>query len=271
VISVARLYRYPVKSMLGERLDAVEVTGRGLVGDRAFAVTDTTTGRIGSVKHPRKWGPLLECRAELTAPATATVTLPDGGTYDARDPDLADQLSKLLDRPVTVLDTPPDGLVLERAIPGVDGTAGGGPVTTDETGTAFTTGRSNGFFDFGTVHAVTTASLASLRRAYPGGDFDPRRFRPNLVIDVPGDGYPEDDWVGRRIAIGGALLEGICATPRCVIPTLAHDELPPDPDILRTVAREHRVPAVNRAACVGVYLSVVSPGPVEIGDTASVR
>jgi uncharacterized protein len=270
VISVAELYRFPVKSMLGERLDIVEVTGDGLAGDRAFAVTDGT-GRIGSAKHPRKWGPLLQCRARATASGAAAVTLPGGGTYDARDPDLAVRLSKLLDRPVSVLDTPPDGLVLERAIPGVDGTAGDGQVTTDETGTAFTTGRSNGFFDFATVHAVTTASLASLRRAYPGGDFDARRFRPNLVIDMPGDGFPEDGWAGRQIAVGGAVLEGMIPTPRCVIPTLAHDELPADANILRTVAREHRVATVGRMACVGVYLKVVSPGPVSLGDTVSPR
>jgi uncharacterized protein YcbX len=270
VISVAQLYRFPLKSMLGERLDTVEVTGDGLAGDRAFAVTDGT-GRIGSVKHPRKWGPLLHCRARTTGPGAAAVTLPDGGTYDARDPELADHLSKLLDRRVSVLDTPSDGLVLERAIPGVDGTAGDGPITTDETGTAFTTGRSNGFFDFATVHAVTTASLGSLGRAYPGGNFDARRFRPNLVIDMPGDGFPEDGWAGRQIAVGGAVLEGIIPTPRCVIPTLAHDELPADPNILRTVAREHRVSAVGRMACLGIYLKVVSPGPVSLGETVSLR
>ena len=70
MISVARLYRFPVKSMLGERLDFVEVTSDGLAGDRAFAVTDGT-GRIGSVKHPRKWGPLLRCRARTVAPGAA--------------------------------------------------------------------------------------------------------------------------------------------------------------------------------------------------------
>ena len=113
MISVAQLHRFPVKSVLGERLDTVEVTGDGLAGDRAFAVTDGT-GRIGSVKHPRKWGPLLQCRARTSGPDTAAVTLPDGGAYDARDPELAGRLSKLLDRRVSVLDTPPDGLVLER-------------------------------------------------------------------------------------------------------------------------------------------------------------
>lgn len=271
MISVAALHRHPVKSMLGEPLRTADLTTRGLAGDRAFAVVDGT-GRIGSAKHPRKWGALLACRARTTGDS-ATVILPDGDAFDARDPDLADRLSTLLDRPVTVLDTPPGDLVLERAIPGVDGTAGTGPVTTDETGTSFTTGGTNGFLDFGPVHAVTTTTLATLRRAHPGGDFHPTRFRPNLVLDVPGaDGYPEDGWLDHRVTIGGAVLEPLSATARCVIPTLAHDPLPPDRDILRTIAREHRVPVptLGRAACVGIYLKVVTPGPVAVGDPVTV-
>jgi MOSC domain-containing protein len=272
VLTVIGLFRHPVKSMLGEAVRSAELTARGMIGDRAFAVVDRT-GRIGSAKHPRKWGALLSCRARTGRTGATTVTLPEGGSYDARDPDLAGMLSKLLDRPVSVLDTPPGDLILERAIPGVDGTAGTGPVTTDETGTSFTTGGTNGFLDFGPVHAITTATLATLRRAHPASDFDASRFRPNIVLDAPDGGdYPEDAWTGRRLTVGGATLEVLSPTPRCVIPTLAHDPLPPDRDILRTIAREHRVPVptLGRAACVGIYLTVVTPGPVAVGDTVSV-
>lgn len=271
--TVATIYRHPVKSMLGESPRAAELTARGMTGDRAFAVVDGE-GRVGSAKHPRKWGALLDCRARTTD-TSAAISLPDGDTYDARDPDLADRLSKLLDRPVTVLDTPPDdNLVLERAIPGFDGTAGSGPVTTDETGTSFTTGSTNGFLDFAPVHAVTTATLATLRRAHPDGDFHPSRFRPNLVLDTPDlDGYPEDAWLDHRITIGTTVLEPLIATPRCIIPTLAHHPLPPDRDILRTIAREHRVPVpgMGRAACVGIYLRVVTPGRLTLGDTVTIE
>jgi uncharacterized protein YcbX len=88
---------------------------------------------------------------------------------------------------------------------------------------------------------------------------------------MPGDGFPEDGWARRQIAVGGAVLEGIIPTPRCVISTLAHDELPADPNLLRTLAREHRVSAVGRMACLGIYFKVVSPGPVSLGDTVSLR
>lgn len=76
--TVAELYRYPVKSMLGEALPVVEVTGRGLTGDRAAAVLDGAAGAVGSAKHPRKWGQLLRCRSWMEEPGAITVELPDG-------------------------------------------------------------------------------------------------------------------------------------------------------------------------------------------------
>jgi hypothetical protein len=120
---------------------------------------------------------------------------------------------------VSVLDTPPDGLVLERAFPGFDGTAGDGPITTDETGTAFTTGRSNGFFDFATVHAVTTASLGSLAGRTRAATSMPAGSAPTWSSTCWGTASPKT--AGR----GG----------RCI------------------------------------YLKVVSPGPVSLGDTVSLR
>lgn len=200
----------------------------------------------------------------------------------------------LLDRPVGLTDVPPErgrpeqgrpeqgrpeqgrpeqGR-LERAVPAYDG---GVPealrptAVVDETGEAITSGRvaTGTFFDFGAVHLITTATLARLRAAHPAGDFDARRFRPNLVVDAPDQGWIEDAWVGRVLRVGAARFRVVVPTPRCVIPTLAHDELPADPEIMRTVAREHRVDVLTlgRLACVGVYLEVHEPGTVHIGDS----
>ncbi|MER6130043.1 MOSC domain-containing protein [Streptomyces sp. NPDC001795] len=274
--TVTALHRYPVKSTLGEALTSVAVTERGLWGDRLAAVLDDGTGAVGSVKHPRKWGPLLRCRSMLTDSGTVVVQLPDGTVLSAGDPELDTRLSDLLGRPVSLSDTPPGhGGTLERAVPAYEG---GVPETlratasTDATGETITSGRvaPGTFFDYGRIHLITTAALARLRSTHPAGDFDPRRFRPNLVVDAPGGpGFPEDAWIDARLRIGeAALFRVVVPTPRCVVPTLGHGELPPDPGIMRAVAREHRVPVfdLGRLSCVGVYLDVLEPGTVQVGD-----
>ncbi|WP_416482649.1 MOSC domain-containing protein [Streptomyces sp. CL12] len=274
--TVTAVRRYPVKSMLGEALTAVRVDERGLAGDRMFAVLDAA-GAIGSAKHPRKWEPLLRCRGRLTGPGAVRVELPDGTALSAGAAELDARLSDLLGRQVSVSDKPPEHGALERAVPAYEG---GLPdvlrakASWDETGDLITSGRvaPGSFFDYGTVHLVTTASLRRLHQAYPAGDFDPRRFRPNLVIGLPGGpGFPEDSWPGATLRIGEALFRVTVPTPRCVVPALRHGELPADPGIMRTVAREHRVPVLTlgRLSCVGVYLDVLEPGTVRTGDAVT--
>ncbi|SDK35083.1 MOSC domain-containing protein [Nonomuraea jiangxiensis] len=272
--TVRALHRYPVKSMLGERLTSAAITERGLGGDRVAAVLDET-GAVGSAKHPRKWGRLLACRGSLTGGGTVEVELPDGTVQRAGDPDLDKRLTELLGRRVFLSDTPPgEGGTLERAVPEYPGGVADSvreTASADATGALITSGQvaPGTFFDFGALHLVTTSTLDRLRAAHPAGDFDPRRFRPNLVIDTPGEpGFVEDTWIGSDLRVGEAVLRPVLPTPRCVVPTFAHDDLPPDPGIMRTVAREHRVPVLDlgRLSCVGVYLEVVTPGTVRAGD-----
>ena len=276
--AVARIRRYPVKSMLGEDLADGTFGEKGLAGDRVFAVLDGT-GAVGSAKHPRKWGPLLSCRSTLRGDGTVRVAAPGGAEYAAGSDALDDRLSQLLGRPVVVSDKPVENGLLERAVPEYDG---GVPdvvrptAVTDATGTAITSGHvaAGTFFDFGAVHLVTTATLDTLRLRHPEHDFDVRRFRPNVVIDTGAlAGFPEDAWEGRQVRIGDAVLRVVTPTPRCVIPTLAHDELPADPGLMRAVAREHRVPVftLGPLTCVGVYLTIVEPGPVRLGDPVIVE
>lgn len=276
--TVQSLHRYPVKSMLGEAPTSAVLDRRGLRGDRVAAVLDGT-GAVGSAKHPRKWGPLLTCRSRLADGDAVVVELPDGTTLQAGDPDLDARLTELLGREVVLSDTPPEqGGRLERAVPEYDG---GVPDALRDTasvddGALITSAEvaPGTFLDFGALHLVTTASLARLRAAHPTGDVDARRFRPNLVVDVPGEAdFVEDTWLGAHLRVGEAVLRPVLPTPRCVIPTLGHDELPPDPALMRTVAREHRIPVLDlgRLSCVGVYLEVVEPGAVRVGDPVTLQ
>src|SRR2546422_6622688 len=93
--SVVSLWRYPVKSMMGEELNATEVTERGLLGDRAYALVDNSDGKAATAKNPRKWPRLFDFRATLLEPARAAakvppvhMALPDGTPVTSNQSDL---------------------------------------------------------------------------------------------------------------------------------------------------------------------------------------
>jgi uncharacterized protein YcbX len=91
------------------------------------------------------------------------------------------------------------------------------------------------------------------------------------VIRTEAAGFPEDAWVGRTLAIGGARLRVIVVTPRCVIPTLAHGALAADPPLLRAIARAHTREVLGQAQpCAGAYAIVEQPGAVAAGDEVRV-
>jgi len=122
------------------------------------------------------------------------------------------------------------------------------------------------FFDLAILHILTTGTLDRLRELYPTGRFEPRRFRPNLIINTGEQkGFVENDWIGKTLKIGKEVeiqVTGPC--PRCVMTTLAQGDLPKDPGILRTAAQ-------NNEVRVGIYASVVQSGTVRIGDSVSVE
>jgi len=252
VITLDQIWRYPVKSMRGEEVEACAIGARGLDGDRRYAVIDSQTGRVASAKHPRKWGALLDASAR-TEGGHVWIDLPDGAV---RAPEAASRISAWIGRDVRISDTPSAGDAAEK----IDAQSG-------EQG-SFVLGQGappGTFFDFGPVHFITTSSLASL------GAVDARRFRPNLVLRTSAAGFPEDDWIGRTIAIGGVRLRVIVATPRCVIPTLAHGALAPEPSLLKSIARAHSREVLGQSQpCAGAYAIVTSPGEVRVGDEAAI-
>jgi len=263
--SLASLHRYPVKSMMGEELNAADVTPRGLFGDRSYALYDTETGKVVSAKNPRKWPSMFAYRAAYVSPPESgsampavRVTLPDGVFAVSSSPDFAPALSATLGRSVKLLAKPPDRAQLEEYWPDREEQASS-DVVTDE---AMPTGT---FFDLAILHILTTGTLNRLTELEPHGRFEPRRFRPNLVIDTGEQkGFVEKEWIGKTIVIGPEVrIEVTGPCPRCVMTTLAQGDLPKDPAILKTAARHNE-------GHVGVYGAVAQPGTVRVGDTIRV-
>ena len=231
---VSALWRYPVKSMLGERLDEADLGGGGLVGDRAYALLDTRTGRIVSAKNPKRWPALFAFRSEyLRRPSPgaalppARITFPDGTTTTTDAPDAEGLLSAALDAPIRITSAVAGPARVEEFSPDL---RGGGAGTVAEF-----TARSGPFFD-----------------AHP--------------VLVESDEEAEGAWAaGRTIELGdGARLRVTKPCSRCVMTTLAQGDLPDDLGILRTVAG-------SSGGRVGVYAQVERGGRVRVGDPVLLR
>ena len=256
--SVHELWRYPVKSMLGEKLDRATVTERGLQGDRALALIDIETGHVVSAKNPRRWPSMFAFQARLVSgsPMRVDVTLSDGQVISESTSDMDAMLSERLGRKVRLASVPPAHPVLEQYSPNLESLPGRDTETTVKIFPAT-------FFDEAPVHLLTTSTLEALQWHYPNGHFDTRRFRPNMVIDTGTSGpvFLENDWKGRIVAIGTQVrvaVTSLCA--RCVMTTLPQQGLPQDLAILRTAVQHNH-------GMVGVLATVVMPGFVCAGDT----
>lgn len=264
-LSVVGLWRYPVKSMLGEELNSAEVTERGLVGDRQFAVLDRETGKIAGAKNPRKWGNFFDFRAAYAEPPRAgsalpevRLTLPDGSHATSEQPDLEQTLSQALGREVAFARLQSGrGDKAEAYWPDMDELEFRDTVTNFEL-------PEGTFFDLGIVHLLTTSTIERLRALHLEGRYEARRFRPNIVVSTAEPGFVENDWIGETVAIGDEVrlkITGPCG--RCVMTTLAQGDLPKDPGILRTAAQ-------HNDAKVGVYGDVAVGGTIRRGDSVRV-
>jgi uncharacterized protein len=278
--SVVSIWRYPVKSMMGEELDASQVTERGLLGDRAYALVDRSDGKVASAKNPRKWPRLFEFRAAFVdavrsgarMPAVR-ITLPGGAVVTSEQADVDASLSRELQREVTleaaerserevVESTFPNPWAprAEEYWPDMEG------LDFRDTVTDFDLPEGT-FFDSAVAHVVTTATLDRLRELYPQGRFEARRFRPNIVVESAdgANGFAENAWIGRTLRLGEGVRLGITGPcPRCVMTTLAQGDLPKDSGILRTAAQHNEVN-------VGVYAAILRGGEIHRGDAIGVE
>lgn len=248
--TVKALWRYPVKSMRGEALGRALVSERGIAGDRAWAVIDAGYGgAISARAFPR----MLEARAfwegdpAADAGARVRIEMPDGRVYDAGDAEAAAEIGAMLRRDVRFerIRTAPLSPAERAAI-----MRGEAPLPPRD------------FFDEDVLHLLTTGTLAHLRRLEPAADFDPRRFRPNILVETVSDaeGFVEDGWLEGTIEIGAEVrIAGARAALRCAMTIWPQDELPHRPETLRAAWEHHQ-------AYVGLFAAVAAGGTIRLGD-----
>lgn len=288
---VGRLWRYPVKSMQGEEVDEIVLGPGGVIADRGYGFFDVETGRLVSAKHPKRFGALLGCTARYLvdpAPGEPTppieVTFPDGSVVRGDDAELVSRVSALLNREVRLITTVAEGLAFDELDPGVDG------VMPDEFAAALSADADAAehlmqipvgmaapgtMLDLAALHILATSTLNGLAAEYPGGAWDPRRMRPNMVIeagtDTPDD---EDEWFGCDLHLGDdAVIHVVGPTPRCVMTTVAQPGLPRDLGVLKAIAGigRRQIGTLGQFACAGSYAEVVTSGAVRRGDAVTVE
>ena len=284
--TVAALWRFPVKSMRGERLEHSEITGRGLVGDRAFAIIDVETGKVASAKSVRLFPDLLGCQAAFVEPPRSgfelppvRISLPNGSTVTSDAGDCDRVLSSYFRRDVRLAGAAPEDFTIDQYHPDVEGADPAGhrdTVVEQKLGSAFFAAAGlpspvpgGSFFDLFPLSVLTTSTLERLNELRPETRFDERRFRMNVIVRALDPGFVENGWVGRELAIGdGVRLSMALSDPRCVMTTLAQEDLPADTEVLRALVQYNKVqmPGAGEFPCAGAYAVVQAPGTIQRGD-----
>jgi uncharacterized protein len=222
---VAALWRYPVKSMAGEALESTEVSWHGFAGDRRWAFV-----RPGLERSGFPWLTIRE-RSEMWRYEPSFV--------DPHEPD----------RSATVVRTP-EGRELDVVDPALAAELGTG---------ARVIKQNRGVFDVSPLSLTTTQSVAAVG-SLVGAELDPRRFRPNILVEAAGaEPFAEDGWVGSVLEIGSARIRVDLRDERCVMVNVDPATTERNAAVLKAIARE-------RGACVGIYASTVTPGRVALGD-----
>jgi uncharacterized protein YcbX len=276
-VKVSQIWSYPVKSMVGQRVDSCDVSMLGIAGDRHWAVRDMERGGIRGAK---RIGELMQFSAEYVGDGSKNVviTLPNGTTVRSDDAGVNDALSSALGVRVQLEPLPADGNVEHfrrgpaydsdpmKELRGVFGRDDNEPLPDfsvfppevmefeSPPGT---------HYDCWPLMVMTTSAFAALRMALPESVIDERRFRPSIVVDGAEPGHAEFNWKGRTASVGSTVIEFLDPCPRCVMPTRRINEsIPEDRTILRHIVRD-------LDQNLGVYARIVSPGSFAVGDAVS--
>lgn len=286
--SVAGLWRFPVKSTRGEQPGQAELSERGLLGDRAYALIDTDTGKVASAKSVRLFPDLLSCSATFVEPPQmdrelppVRIVLPKGASVTSDSSDIDRVLSAHFRRDVTLARTAPEDFTIDQYHPDIEELDHRNTIVEEKLGSAFFAQAGlaspvpvGSFFDLFPLSVLTTSTLEQLNQLRPQSRFDERRFRMNLILGTKDPGFVENLWIGRELAIGEtARISVALPDPRCVMTTLAQGDLPNDTDVLRTLARHNKVQvgAAGQFPCAGAYAVVVRPGTIRRGDVVIVE
>jgi uncharacterized protein YcbX len=265
--------------MGGEKLQATLLSNHGVVGDRCYALHDGTT-----IRGAKKFTGLMSLQAsydnEPEEDVIPDVTIDLNNTaISSGDPQINEVLSREVGTSVT-LDRiqPADNLdyyktpSVERSkedMMAIFGLEEGEPFPdfSEFPKEAFAYASPPGtFFDAYPLLVLTTNAIARLQSAAPDTRIDERRFRPNIVIDASDqdDGYIEEQWKGKFLAIGKTVVELMLPCPRCVMTTIGFGDLPREPKIMRALVKENHHK-------LGIYARVVKPGKISANDPVELQ
>jgi len=272
--------------MRGEKLQEAAITEHGVLGDRAYALIDTDTGRVVSAKSAKLFPDILKCNAKFVDPPQTgrkmppvQILLPDGTVLRSDEAIVDRALSTYLNRNVTLRQSAPEDFTVDQYHPDVEGADPGGNrdiVVAQKLGSALFASLGmesplpiGSFLDVFPISILTSSTLARLTELQPQSRFDLRRFRMNVILRTESTGFIENDWTGHMLHIGKAIqLSVALLDPRCVMVTLAQDDLPKDTEVLRALVRHNRVKIgdLGEFPCAGSYAVVTTPGSVTVSD-----
>jgi uncharacterized protein YcbX len=226
---VLELWRYPIKSIGGERIESAEVTDSGILGDRGWGLVDEETGNVlTGRREPR----LLMATCRMGDGGLPVTTTPEGDELRT-----SDDYSNWLARPVRLEAAGVEGGTYENPLDAIN----------DENWISWQ-GPGGAWHDSGQAR-VSLVSKVSLR------SWDFRRFRANVLVSGEG----EDDLIGRSIEVGSARLLVVKGIDRCVMVTRPQPGLPRDVEVLKAITRQER-------ATLSVGATVERGGVLQVGD-----
>lgn len=230
---LVEIWRYPVSSLAGEMLDKSQIGADGIHGDRTHAFYEVGTDQIANPSVLKRWNIAPSITARRAQDDSIRISF-DGATWHASDdPAMLSRLQDMLGVPARLCRYG------------------------DRVGATIAESR----YQLSPIHLISRQSLERLHQMLPGSDVDRRRFRPNMVVDLPGlpGLQPELALIGQEFSIGGIRLRGISASGRCSFTTLPQQGLPEDREVLRTLIHSYE-------KNFGIYCEVLDQGQVAVDD-----